>query len=228
MTHLKISIQQKHILLLLSLIVLVCGCATRYPLGLKEEQWRALTPQQQAEYTTKQYQIDEERRKRQEEYWQQKEREAVETSRLEKERILQLYRNARYGDVIQVNISDGGIAFNGERKGYEPLSLDLVRGERKMVSFYHHGKRITYSTDIWVAYNNNAFYFDVGADTEYEHGADRIVILDNGKWDEGETYHPKTLGRGTDSQAQDIKIFIRYKPLPGMQRKGPHHYCPPQ
>ena len=40
--------------------------------------------------------------------------------------------------------------------------------------------------------------------------------------------HPKTLGKGTDSQAQDVKIFIRYKPLPGMQREGPYHYCPPQ
>lgn len=86
--HLKISIQQKYSLLLLSLIVIVYGCAIRYPLGLKEEQWQALTPQQQAEYTTKQYQIDEERRKRLEEYWQQKEREAAETTRLEKERII--------------------------------------------------------------------------------------------------------------------------------------------
>ena len=228
MINLKIPTQQKCILLTLSLLVLVYGCATRYPLGLKEEQWKALSPQQQAEYTAKQYQVDEERRKRQEEYRQQKEREAAEETRLEKERILQLYRNARYGDIIQVNISDGSIAFNGERKGYEPLSLDLVRGESKMISFYHHDKHITYSTDIWVAYNNNAFYFDVGYDPKYEYHTDKIVVLDDGRWDEGETYHPKTLGKGTDSQAQDIKIFIRYKPLPGMQREVPYHYCPPQ
>src|SRR3990167_5604107 len=97
--RLKMSTQQKYILLSLSLIVLVYGCATRYPLGLKEEQWQALSPQQQAEYTTKQYQIDEERRKRREEYWRQKEREEAEAIRLEKERILQLYQNARYGDI---------------------------------------------------------------------------------------------------------------------------------
>lgn len=218
--------QQKYILLSLILIVLVYGCATRYPLGLKEEQWQALSPQQQAEYTTKQYQIDEERRKRQEEYWRQKEKEEAEAIRLEKDRILQLYRNARYGDIIQANISDGRIVFIGERKGYEPLSFDLVRGERKRISFYHHGKHITYSTDIWVAYDNNAFYFDVGADPKYEHSTDKIVILDNGGWDEGETYHPKTLDKGTDSQAQEIKIFIRYKPLPGMHRKGSYHHYP--
>ena len=228
MMHLKMATQQKYILLSLSLIVLVYGCATRYPLGLKEEQWQALSPQQQAEYTTKQYQIDEERRKRQEEYWRLKEREEAEAIRLEKERILQLYRNARYGDIIQVNISDGSIAFIGERKGYEPLSFDLVRGERKRISFYHHGKHITHSTDIWVAYDNNAFYFDVGDDREYEHHTDKIVILDNGRWDEGKTYHPKTLDKSTDSQAQGIKVFIRYKPLPGMQRKGPYHYYPSQ
>jgi len=222
------STQKRCILILLLVFSLFEGCAKRFPLGLKEEQWQALSPQQQAEYTTKQYQIDEERRKRQEEYWRQKEREEAEAIRLEKERILQLYRNARYGDIIQVNISDGSIAFIGERKGYEPLSFDLVRGERKRISFYHHGKHITHSTDIWVAYDNNAFYFDVGDDREYEHHTDKIVILDNGRWDEGKTYHPKTLDKSTDSQAQGIKVFIRYKPLPGMQRKGPYHYYPSQ
>ncbi len=153
--RLKMATQQKYILLLMSLIVLVYGCATRLPLGLKEEQWQALSPQQQAEYTAKQYQVDEERRKRQEEYWRQKEREEAEAIRLEKERILQLYQNARYGDIILVNISGGSIAFNGKRESYEPLSFDLVRGERKRIPFYHHDKHITYSTDIWVAYDNS-------------------------------------------------------------------------
>ncbi|MBZ0191604.1 MAG: hypothetical protein K8F34_07920, partial [Candidatus Kuenenia stuttgartiensis] len=176
----------------------------------------------------KQYQIDEERRKRQEEYRQQKEREDAEAIRLEKERILQLYRNARYGDIIQVNISGGSIAFIGERKGYEPLSFDLVRGERKRIPFYHHDKQITYQTDIWVAYDNNAFYFDVGDDQKYEQSTDKIVILDNGRWDEGKTYRPKTLDKSTYSQAHGIKVFIRYNLLPGMQRKGAYHYYPPQ
>ena len=220
------STKQRYFLLLLLVFSLSEGCARKFPLGLKEEQWQALSPQQQAEYTAKQYQVDEERQKRQEEYWQQKERESAEAIRLEKERILQLYRNARYGDIIQVNISGGSIAFIGERKGYEPLSLDLVRGERKMIPFYHHGKHITYSTDIWVAYDNNAFYFDVGDNQKYEQSTDKIVILDNGRWDEGETFHPKTLDKSTDSQAQGIKIFIRYKPLPGMHRKGSYHYYP--
>jgi hypothetical protein len=93
----------------------------RFPLGLKEEQWQALSPQQQAEYTARQYQIDKERRKMREEYERQKKREAAEAVRLEKERILQLCRNARYGDIIQINISGGSIAFNGQRKSYEPL-----------------------------------------------------------------------------------------------------------
>ncbi len=222
------STQQRRLLSSLFLVLFFEGCATKYPLGLKEEQWQALSPQQQAEYTTKQYQMDEERRKRQEEYGRQRERDVAEAIRLEKERILQLYRNARYGDVIQVNISGGSIVFVGERKGYEPLSFDLVRGERKRISFYHHDKQITYQTDIWVAYDNNAFYFDVGDDQKYEHSTDKIVILDNGRWDEGKTYHPKTLDKTTDSQAQGIKVFVRYKLLPGMQRKGSHHYYPSQ
>ena len=220
--------QQRRFLLLLFLVLFFEGCARRFPLGLKEEQWQALSPQQQAEYTTKQYQIDEERRKRQEEYRRQKEREEAEATRLGKERILQLYRNARYGDIIQVNISSGSIAFNGKRESYEPLSFDLVRGERKRIPFYHHDKQITYSTDIWVAYDNNAFYFDVGDGTEYEHSTDKIVILDNGRWDEGKTYHPKTLDKSTYSQAQGIKVFIKYKPLPGMQRKEPYYYYSPR
>ena len=226
MKYLNISIQQRCLLLLF--IVLFNGCATRFPLGLKEEQWQALSPQQQAEYTAKQYQIDEERRKRQEEYWRQRERDATEAARLERDRILQLYQNARYGDIIQVNISGGGISFNGKIGSYEPVSFDLVRGERKRITFYHHGNHITYSTDIWVAYDNNDFYFDVGDNPEYEHRTDKIVILDNGRWDEGKTYNPKTLDKSTDSQAQCIKVFIRYKPVPDMQCKDFYHYHPPQ
>lgn len=160
------------------------------------------------------------RRKRREEYLIQREREDAERRRLEKERITQLYRNARYGDIIQVNISGGTINFSGIRRDYEPISFDLVRGERKQVSFHHQGKRISYSTNIWVAYHSNAFYFDVGRDPEYETRRDKIVILDDGRWDSGETYHPKSLGRNTGSQAQGITVFIRYKPMPGMQRDG--------
>lgn len=151
MMYLNMSNQQRCLLFLLLLFFLFEGCATRYPLGLKEEQWRALSPQQQAEYTARQYQMDEEQRKRQEDHRIQRQREEAEVIRLEKERILQLYRNARYGDIIQVNISGGCIAFKGQRKSYEPLSFDLVRGERKRIPFYHHNKQITYSTDIWVA-----------------------------------------------------------------------------
>ncbi len=108
------------------------------------------------------------------------------------------------------------------------MSFDLVRGEKKRIPFYHHDKHITYSTDIWVAYDNNAFYFDVGDDQKYERSTDKIVILDNGRWDEGKIYHPKTLDKTTYSQAQGIKVFIRYKLLPGMQRKGSYHYYPSQ
>ncbi|MBE7546853.1 MAG: hypothetical protein K8F34_17220 [Candidatus Kuenenia stuttgartiensis] len=46
--------KQDYILYLLILLVLFEGCAKRYPLGTKEEQWQALSPQQQAEHTTKQ------------------------------------------------------------------------------------------------------------------------------------------------------------------------------
>lgn len=221
------STRQRYILLSLLFICFFEGCATRFPLGLTEEQWENLAPQQQSEYTAKQYQIDEERRKRQEEYRIQREREAAEAARLENERIVQLYRNARYGEVIQVNISGGRIAFSGERRDYEPVSFDLVRGERKRITFYHHGKHITYSTDIWVAYDNNAFYFDIGYDPYYGHHTDKIVILDNGRWHNGKSYRPKTLDKDTDSQAQDIKVFIKYKLLHGMQRKGPYYYHSP-
>lgn len=73
-----------------------------------------------------------------------------------------------------------------------------------------------------------AYNFDVGDDPKYEHSTDKIVILDDGRWDEGKTYHPKTLDNTTDSQAQGIEVFIKYKLLPGMQRKGSYHCHPSQ
>lgn len=202
---------------------LFIGCATRYPLGLSEDQWQALSIQQQAEYAAQQYQIDEDRRKKQEEYYLLCERELAEEANAERERVGQIYEDAEYGDIIQVNVWGGRIAFNGKKADFEPVSFDLARGERKRIRFYHHEKHTTYSAYIWVAYENNAFYFDVGDDSAYKHHGERIVILDKGKWEDGKTYRPKTLEKDSDSEAEGIKVFIKYKPLLCKSKKKWHY-----
>src|ERR1035437_2105712 len=207
-------------LVFLGLLLLITGCA-QYPMGLSKEQWEALSPAQQAEYQSKQYEINAERNRqyearRQEEArlaeirHQEEARQAAEQARIEEERLAIAYRHARYGDVIIVTVKGGGIAFHGSGYAYEPVSFEIFRGETKEVIFKREGRSYENTAVLMkLSEDGNTFFFDADA-------RKRIVIPNDG-WARGRTYSdlPQISTRDGRSGAVGITIQISLKPLPG-------------
>ncbi len=213
-------------------ILLVCGLffmllspltafgEQAYPMGLNEKEWNALSSQKQAEYRAEQYRIDEARRKRAEELEIAEAKARANEITAKKKEIKKRYENARYGDIIQVNISDGKMEIGGKRRPYEPMPFTLVKGVFKRITFRSTKKKkkwlsFTYDIKVGVAYFNNAFYFDLGKDPKHPNRK-FIKILENSSWEKGMHYQPNPLD--DSSEAIGIDVFIKYVRTPDVKR----------
>jgi len=187
--------------------LLLAGC--QYPMGLNKSQWQSLTPEQQAEYRRQQYQIDEQRRREREAEEQRRRQEAEERARIEQERLREAYARARYGDIVTVTIQGGTVNIGGRPTSYEPLRFDLIRSERRQIEFVQQGKASNrLAVDVRLSEYGNTFYFD-------EKANDRLALISAG-WEGGKDYGPLAVRDPfSQSRAQDIKISLQLKRLPG-------------
>jgi outer membrane murein-binding lipoprotein Lpp len=193
------------------LSALILGCAT-YPLGLSREQWDALSPEQQAEYQAKQYQIDAERRARAEEARQQAAEREAERVRLEAERLRQAYANAQYRDIVTVSVQGGFLSYAGKNYPYEPAAFDLIKGETKKVFFRGRGMQ-TVATEYAVRLSDdgNTVFFD-------DESRSRAVLV-NRDWERGETYRPSGTVNDVSVGLSGMTFFIKYKAISGSPQR---------
>lgn len=196
----------------LLIILLMAGCVSRYPMGLTQQQWEALSPALQAEYQARQYAIEEERRQAEDARRIEQSRLAAEVVRAEKERLRQVYANARYGDIVHVTVQGGVISYAGKRYPYEPVSFDLVKGELKQVSFYGRGlQTIATRYNVRLTEDGNTIYFD-------DSFRQRIVLV-NQDWERGQTYHPGGSQNDVGVAIAGMTFSVRFKRLPGAPQR---------
>lgn len=202
----------RHLLLLPLLAALLAGCQS-FPMGLSETQWNALSPEQQADYTRQQNQLNEQRRQQQEAAEQQHKSEEAARAAEERQRIQYTYARARYGDIVTVTIQGGMVAIDGKHRPYEPVRFDLVRGERKEIEFVQLGRSTSRNkTDVRLSDDGNTFYFD-------ESARDRISLISAG-WEQGKTHGPLDIrDANSRSVASAITINLKFKELPGAPRR---------
>ncbi|MEQ9814159.1 MAG: hypothetical protein RLO50_15375 [Azospirillaceae bacterium] len=130
-------IRARH-LILLAMLALAAACA-RYPLGMSEEEWLRLTPQQQHEARL----ADAELRRAQA---AQRAREAEAAALAERNRLIDLYQRAGYGDILWCEIAP---APGSDRQYFDPDGVTLVSGESRRVGV--SGSRFAFSdTGVWV------------------------------------------------------------------------------
>lgn len=207
-THpMETSKRQRSLMNRLSLLVWLFCVGCRYPMNFTKSEWHALTPEQQAGYRVQQYAIDEQRRRD----WQAeriRQQEIVdENARLEKERILAAYRNARYGDVVCVVIQGGSIAFNGQPRQFEPVAFDLFKGERRDLEFACQDRQ-------FLRARGTATLSPDGNTLVLEIERHRSVLVNDG-WEHGRIYEPRPTATHQDHRpAEDFSVGIRFKPLP--------------
>ncbi|MBP0048812.1 hypothetical protein H9C73_08675 [Marinobacterium sp. AK62] len=117
------------------LAMAVLGC-TSYPLGLDEDSWRELSPQQKLEASQKQAELDQARDLR-----LAREAEArAEAAREEANRLMLLRQQAKYGERVQCVLEPISHHRSGEWRRLEPTALDLVSGVPVEVEFYEPGR----------------------------------------------------------------------------------------
>jgi hypothetical protein len=119
----------------LVLAIAISGCTT-YPLGLDEESWHELSPQQKLEASQKQADLDQARDLR-----LAREAEArAEAAREAANRLMLLRQQARYGERVQCVLEPISHHRSGDWRKLEPAALDLVLGVQVEVEFYEPGR----------------------------------------------------------------------------------------
>ena len=199
-------------LMLLAAAALFVGCQS-YPMGLNETQWKALTPEQQADYTRQQAVINEERRQKREAEERARQAAAEAKAAEERQRVEMAYARARYGDVVTVTVEGGQMAISGKLLAYEPVRFDLVRGERKEIEFVQQGRSSNVTkVDVRLSEDGNMLYFD-------EAARGRITLISK-DWETGKTMSPLTIqDRGGRPVAVGTSLTVKYKSLPGGPRR---------
>jgi hypothetical protein len=200
------------VVLLVLVAALGVGCQS-FPMGLSEAQWNALSPEQQADYTRRQTELNEQRRREREAAEQARQAEEAAKAREERARIQLAYARARYGDVVTVTIEGGHVAINGKHQPYEPVRFDLVRGERREVEFIQQGRPASRQRiDVRLTEDGHTFYFD-------ESARDRIALISTG-WEQGKTHAALNVqDKRSRSEARNLSITINWKELPGAPRR---------
>lgn len=177
-------------------------------MGLTQTQWDSLSSAQQAQYQASQHAIDEQNRQRAETQRLERSRIAAEQAKAEQERIAHLYAHAKYGDVVRVTVQGGSLEYNGRRYPYEPVSVDLVRGESKRVEFYGRGNNtLNTSYNIRLSDDGNTVVFD-------DSCRQRIVMV-NSTWESGQTYRPEGTRNDLSVGLAGMTFFIKLKELAG-------------
>lgn len=124
---------------------LLAGCGSGYPLGMSEQQWQRLGPEQQNTAIRQQAAYD---REATAEQARARERQRLREEEAER-RIDAAYANARHGDIVEC-LLEGGIAdFHPGWRSFESKGFALVRGEKKQVTL----RRVSGSrtTRFWAA-----------------------------------------------------------------------------
>lgn len=114
------------------------------------------------------------------------------------------------GDLLRVTIFGGQVEMNGKHRHYSPVSLKIVDGEQKTVTFHHPEKR-RYKTEIKITYIDGLLTFDEhqGRKRNYSY-----PIAYEPKWRKGAQYNNINLSKRSHSHAKNISIIIDAVALP--------------
>ncbi len=195
--------QWSHLLLML-LALCLAGCES-YPMGMSKDEWQMLSPEQRAQATREQAAIDAENRRIQAEEDALRRQAAADEAARQQERIDRLYRHARYGDIVSVNLEGGTLRFDGNDRAYEPVAFDLVRGEARTIVIHREEKR-KYTVDVVVRLSED------GRTLYFDDASSKPLRLIEKTWDRGQTYEVE-LHKNNNAYPRGTTFFIRYKPL---------------
>jgi len=177
-------------LLMVTMVSLLTACASSNPLGMSDEQWKAITPQERESLLLQQQKYNEEQRiirmkAAAEQRKLEQQQEIAERARLEK-----LYNQPQNGNVIMINLLGGDYLRGKTVKRVVEESYQIARGETKRIQLaledrkqHYHSTETAY---LQYSLNGNAvyLYFDNPRSNNYT----RIALLRDGYWNCGSNY----------------------------------------
>lgn len=111
-------------LFILLLILFLSSCATRYPLGIPEAEWQAMSQEQRLAAREKQAELKQAEAERRAE----EERARAEEAARQQAELNEKRRQAAYGERVQCVLDPVEARIFGSWRQAEPLALDLVVG----------------------------------------------------------------------------------------------------
>lgn len=129
-------------------VFVLAGC-TIYPLGIPEDQWQRMTPEQQHEARMEQARQDEAARER----YELRQQQLLEAQQRERDEREQRLRRAIPGDVVQCRLDRMQIKLGKKKwRAANPLAVELLQGETLDLTFErtdktYQSRRATISFD---------------------------------------------------------------------------------
>lgn len=182
----------------------IIGCSHRYPMQMSESQWNALTPDQQAAYQARQYEIDELRRRDAQAERRAKEQALREDAEAERERIARIYTTAVYGDIVRVSIQGGALDIYGKIRNARPTGFEIAKGERKAITITQEGQiQQSYDFPVTLSADGQTLTFDEGSASAF--------VMVNRDWERGQSYTMPSSPRKGRISLLGATIFIKFK-----------------
>lgn len=182
----------------------IMGCAHRYPMQMTESQWNALTPEQQATYQARQYEIDEQRRRDAQAERQAQDQTMRARADAERERIARLYAAATYGDIARVSIEGGTLDIYGKSRPAKPAAFEIARGERKAITITQDGQvQRSHDFSVTLSADGQTLVFDEGSSGEF--------VMVNRDWEKGQFYRMPSRPRKGRISLLGATVFIKFK-----------------
>jgi len=134
-------------------VVLLSGCAAQYPLGMAEDEWKALPENQKLEARMQQSKLDEADRQRRAEEKKQKAQMKQEREMAHLAYVDTLHTNGHYGDVLQCVVRDPVVDFHPGWRAAVPFAFSIAKSEVKSVTMSDRNSGRT--ARLWLKYSQD-------------------------------------------------------------------------
>jgi hypothetical protein len=191
------------------IVVLLAGCSSKYPMGISSEQWENLSVEEKTKLTLQQEKINTQKRKEQLQKYEIEKKHQLEAQKLEAQRIEKLYKEAQYGDLVNINLYGGLFEYGKHFLPMIPTATTIGRGETKQLQIVLKRDSFTYAKELWLYLSPMANKLTISFRKPSPSNIDeQIVILNNGKWDYEQVYTRSNQTRY--DKIDKLKIGIRY------------------
>ncbi|WP_029406857.1 hypothetical protein [Thiomicrorhabdus sp. Milos-T2] len=200
----------KKALFILALFSLLTACASSYPLGMSEEQWKSISPQERQALLLKQQKYNEEQRVIRMKAAAKERELQLKRDIAEKKRLDALYNNPENGNVIMVNILGGDYKSGKRHYNIMEDTYQIARGEAKQIELRLEESKKHYNSNetaylVYAQHGNGVYLY---LDNPKYSSSKRISLLRDGHWACGSNYK-KSLYSSSYESLDNIRLFVK-------------------